>query len=182
MKKKFFALLLATLLIVCTVVTLVACDDKSSNDIGKLQINKKYIIKSTINSELTEQDIIDKSSQYLIYECYFIFYSDGTGIFVNNRITYQSTTVHCKYTLHFKYTYVNDDKSAVVCFYDSIEDNSTILSTKNPYVYSLNDWTTLLTVSKNVICTAGTSGYTYYINEDYAKELSNLNKKTDVTI
>lgn len=178
MKKKILSICLITLLLISAICICAACDNKSDNDIGKLQMNKKYIAKSTINSELTEQDILDRSSEYLTYEHYYIFYSDGTGICVYNDIDFHyNIRVHRKYTLHFKYTYVDNDKSAVVCFYDSVDDTSTVVSTNEPHAYPLKNWTTLLTVSQNVICTAGTSGYSYFVNEDYAKQLTHFNEK-----
>lgn len=177
MKKKILPIILLTILVIGAFGAFTACGDKGGNDVSKLQMNKKYIAHATVNSTLTEQDIIDKSSQYLVYEHYYVFYSDGTGILVNNRITFgDSSRVHCKYTLHFKYTYVDDDQSAVVCFYDSVENNSVVLSTNEPYAYSLSGWTTLFTVSKNVICAAGTNGYSFFINEEYAKQLTHLNE------
>lgn len=175
MKKRILSICLITLLLASVICLCTACD----NDVGELQMNKKYLLKSSVNNELTEQEIVENWSSYTTKtcECYFMFYSDGTGIFVKND-TYSN--IHRKYTVHFKYTYVDEDKSAVVCFYDSIEDNSVVISTGKPYEQDFTGWTTLLTVSKNVACSAGTSGYTFYLNEDYAKQLPNLNKTDEV--
>ena len=162
--------------------TLAACDSNDNGkNIGALKTEKKYLEESTVNSTLTEQDIIDSADDfYLTYQQYYIFHSNGTGEYVYNGIDYESGgyIVHAKYTIKFKYTYVDDDKSAIACFYDSLENNSTVIgdyNTGNPFPYSFNSWSRLITVSNDVLCLTGT-GYTFYVNEDYAKKLTNFNK------
>lgn len=127
-----------------------------SND-SKLAMNKLYIRSSDVRLDADEQET-------------YIFHSNGTGEYTYHR-DYDSSnsSIHQHYTIHFKYTYVDKDKSAVMCFYDSIErlegdDGS----------YTTTYWHSLVTISKNVLMTISTTvGYTYWINEDYLDDIPN---------
>ncbi len=145
MKKK---LIIFVSLIICSLALLLAlpaCD----NTAGSLQYDKKYIAEGHANN--------DK-------ERYYLFHSDGTGIYKYFSSGY---TYAYDYTVSFKYTYADEDKTAVVCLFDSVEYGS-----KDTEKSVSTDWSELLTVSKNVLCT--TNGY-FYINEDYLKEIPNFN-------
>lgn len=124
------------------------------NTDAKLAMDKRYISESDVRKDAEKQ-------------VYYIFHSDGTGEYTYH---YDGTYTHSHYILHFKYTYVDGDKSAVACFYDSIE------SLANDEGYKPVGWSELVTVSKNVLATVGTSGYVFWINEDYLEELTNFRK------
>lgn len=193
MKKKIFAMLFVLVLIATSITALVACDNAGGGkNISALQTEKKYHAESTVNSGLTEADILAQPGEYLQYQSYYVFHANGTGEYICNKVTddyYNNTLVkiHAKYTLRFKYTYVDDDKSAVVCFYDGLNNQSIIIEngykdeTDNigkPYDYDFTDWSKLVTVSKNVLCVTGT-GYTFYINEEFVKQIPNFNKSAE---
>ena len=124
-----------------------------------LQMNKKYIYTKSVNR------INDKQS-------YYVFYSNGTGKYREYSQTADGDVLNLDYTVTFKYTFADTDKSAVVCFFDSVEYGKANGSYE---VYTT--WTRLVTVSGNVLCWAGTYGYSFYINEDYLNStLTNFGK------
>lgn len=154
MKRKICVLFFLVICTVLSVSTLSACE----SNIGALQTDKKYIAEGDTKDPENEQR-------------YYIFYSDGTGKYIeydvdsNTAFSYYDTD----YTITFKYTYADDDKTAVVCFYDSVTYGS-----KQGGEYRVpTTWSVLLTVSKNVLCTTGGS---FYINEDYLETIPNFGK------
>ena len=184
MKKKIFAMLFVLVLIATSITALAACDKTGgSKNIGALQMEKKYLAEKTVNSGLTEEDILARPEEYLTYQSYFIFHSNGTGEYVCNKVSYElgGYEVNAKYTIRFKYVYADDDKSAVACFYDGLDNRSIILSNNKKgetYNYDFADWSSLITVSKYVLCVTG-AGYSFFINEDYVKQIPNFNKSTE---
>lgn len=151
MKKK---LVIFVSLIICSLALLLALSacDSPSNDGSDLQFDKKYIAKEHANKDT---------------EGYYLFHSDGTGIYKYYDEEYDYTV---DYTVSFKYTYADNDKTAVVCLFDSVKYGSKHSASS---LFNVGThWTSLLTVSKNVICTTGGN---VYINEDYLKEIPNFN-------
>lgn len=139
MKNKLVALVLAF----CAVFFafgLVSCGD----DNAELAFNTKYIAWRTAGDDKDEQS-------------YVIFYKNNTG-----EYRYYGGFLEYDYTIKFKYTYVDKDKSAVMCFYDSIEGKRI---SKDE-----NTWTAVFTVSKNALMANGSANYSYFINEKYLKE------------
>lgn len=153
MKRRFFAIFLATVACFGALFALSACGGVSS-----LQMNKKYI---------DEEYVKDAEAQ----QSYYLFRSNGTGIckfYYDYDSPYDpSGDFTVDYTVTFKYVYVDNQREAVVCFYDSVEYGEA--DTGEYKVVS--DWSVLLTVSRNVLCSAGTGGYTFYVNEDYLGEI-----------
>lgn len=153
MKRRFFAIFLATVACFGALFALSACGGVSS-----LQMNKKYI---------DEEYVKDAEAQ----QSYYLFRSNGTGIckfYYDYDSPYDpSEDFTVDYTVTFKYVYVDNQREAVVCFYDSVEYGEA--DTGEYKVVS--DWSVLLTVSRNVLCSAGTGGYTFYVNEDYLGEI-----------
>lgn len=151
--KKILAITMLLVVTLCCAFAFTACGSDA-----KLAMNKLYIRSSDVRLDADEQET-------------YIFHSNGTG-----ELTYHydydssSSAKHQHYTIHFKYTYVDKDKSAVMCFYDSLErlegdDES----------YNSTAWSSLVTVSKNVLMTISTTvGYIYWINEDYLEEIPNF--------
>lgn len=159
MKRTLSQILLCAVVTVLLVCTLSACGKKETpvDDIGVLQMDTKYILDSQINND----------NDSLLY---FIFHDDGTGEYRCYEKVSDST---CRdYTLIFKYTFVSGDKSAIVCFYDSVKYNQE--NHNSGVVYK--EWRTILNVSKNVLMRTTTSGFNFYVNENYAAEnLPNYN-------
>jgi len=156
MKKKIILAFVAAVIAVFACFAFTGCGAELGQDTD-LQMDKKYTWKEDEN---------DYS--------YVIFYSNGTGEYrvldvdTDPRFTYDDED----YLIKFKYTFVDSDDSAVVCFYDSVEYGA---KHGNPKISST--WTRLFTVSKNVLCYAGGSGYSFYINEDYLEStLTNFGK------
>lgn len=143
--KKIAVFLMLVVVTLCCAFAFTAC----GND-GKLAMDKRYIYEDDAKADSAEQRS-------------YIFHSKGTGEFTYH---YDSGSMHEHYVIHFKYTYADSDKSAVVCFYDSItrldgDDGS----------YTLTNWSRLVTISKNVLVTGAS---TYWINEDYLKTIPNF--------
>ena len=146
--KKIAIFLMLVVVTLCCAFAFTAC----GND-GKLAMDKRYIYEGDAKADSDEQRS-------------YIFHSRGTG-----EYTYHfddSYGSHYHYVIHFKYTYVDEDKSAVACFYDSItrldgDDGS----------YTSTTWSSLVIISKNVL-TTGSS--TFWINEDYLKTIPNYSK------
>ncbi|MCH5154104.1 MAG: hypothetical protein J1F71_02715 [Clostridiales bacterium] len=152
MKRKVLAMILALCLVI-SAFALTSCSD----DYDELALNTKYIATSDAGRESDEQS-------------YVIFYKNNTGVY---RYYYRGVSLSENYTLKFKYTYVDKDKSAVMCFYDSI-DGSYSSS------FSFHTWTTIFTVSKNGLMATGAAKNTYFVNEKYLKqELKNFGKKKE---
>lgn len=166
MKKKLCLILTLVIFTALAVIPFAACtgdngNSGSGNSEYALQTDKKYIRDDDTNKTAYEQN-------------YVLFRADGTG---ERRCYYiyngeEDSKYNEDYTIKFKYTYVDSDKSAVVCLFDSVEYGK-----KHPAGGDKvsSDWTALYTVSKNV-CAAGGSGYTFFINEDYLKQLPNFGK------
>lgn len=155
--KKIIAFVIITIVALICTFTFVACsntDDPTSSTQATLVMNKRYIHEEYVRSETKSQ-------------LSYIFHADGTG-----EYTYHDDYLgnyleeHNHYIIHFKYTYVDADKSAVVCFYDSIERLD-----GDDGKYTSTTWSVLLTVSKNVLAT---SASIFWINEDYLKTLSHF--------
>ena len=155
MKRKVLAMILALCLVI-SAFALTSCGD----DYDELAFNTKYI-------EVSDVGLEDADRQE-----YFIFYKNGTGAY-HYYYRYSSYDIASEYTIKFKYTYVDKDKSAVMCFYDSIDG-----SYSSSFSYST--WTRLVTVSKNCLTSSSTSSISYYVNEKYVKEeLKNFGKKKE---
>ena len=145
------------ILTLCCGLALTACG-KAEATAGTLAMNKRYI---------RESDVKEDSSKQISY----VFYSNGTGKYTYHY-DYESifNPEHSHYVITFQYTYADNDKSAVVCFYDSFE------ALEGNTTEALTDWSTLVTVSKNVLATTGSYGYTFWINEDYLKNIPNFGR------
>lgn len=156
MKKKFFMLLLAVALCLSTVLGLASCGD----DYDELQYNVKYIYQ--------DQYIRDENNNK---RTYFIFYDNNRGIY-----HYYSAFNQYEYTIKFKYTFVDKDKSTVMCYYDDMTFGDLHQWSTDKSKYS--DWYNMVTVSKNTLMrTTGTS-IGYFVNENYLKnEIPNFAKE-----
>lgn len=171
--KKLAVFTMMLIVAFCCAFGLTACGEKANTvgDDAALVINKRYIREYDANNkEKSEQE----SEQF-----YYVFYLNGTGELVRHY-DYNSSygdeySDHFHYSVHFKYTYVDSDKSAVVCFYDSFER----LEGDDGKASVSSDWSRLITVSKNLLATTGSGGYLFWINEDYLKTIPNFNVKTD---
>ncbi|MBD5132009.1 MAG: hypothetical protein HDT28_05405 [Clostridiales bacterium] len=153
MKKKLF-ILLALVLCLTPVFGLVAC-----NSDADLQCKVKYICD---DSNLRGEDDYKKE--------YVIFSKNGYGLYhyylehlASGSYYYESYTL--EYTIKFKYSYLDADKSTIACYYDSISygDKHTEEKPKNGH----NSWSKMFTVSKNLLMSS--DGKTF-INEDYLDE------------
>ncbi|MCH5147375.1 MAG: hypothetical protein J1F61_05175 [Clostridiales bacterium] len=143
--KKIAVFLMLVVVTLCCAFAFTACGSD-----GKLAMDKRYIFSSEVKKDAAEQSS-------------FVFHSNGTG-----EYTLHDDYSHAHYVIHFKYTYADSDKSAVVCFYDSIttldgDDGS----------YTSTNWSRLVTISKNVLVTGAS---TFWINEDYLKTIPNYSK------
>lgn len=182
MKKKIAAILLMLMLVLSCAAVLASCDNQKDNSQSGLTYGKKYIYERAIN--------VDDPETVIEYK----FNADGTGTFYYKDITkgYDNLTI-IEYTITFKYVFVDDDNSAVACFFHEAENKSrkaerTGMDENYNYIYSqfttpynleLSDWSRLVSVSKNVLAETLTTGIRKYVNEDYAKTLTNFNKPTD---
>ncbi|MCM1194654.1 MAG: hypothetical protein NC332_01835 [Firmicutes bacterium] len=174
MKKKIFAAIILCALLVGMLVSLTACGEE---EVITLQTDKKYVYEGLINNETTYEELI-ASNQFGTIQRYYVFHDDGTGEYFLDSVAYiGSSSVHYKFTLYFKYTFADDEKSAVVCFFDRCDNKSVKIKDGSAFDVSFENWSELFTVSENVISLVTTGGYSFFINEDYAKTLTNFNKK-----
>ncbi len=150
MKKIATVVIMIIAALICS-FSFVAC---SNTDVS-LAMDKRYIYDGAVNKDAEKQ-------------IFYVFHRDSTGEYTYH---YDGTYEHYHYIIHFKYTYVDGEKSAVVCLYDSLErldgDDGSSISTR---------WSELVSASKNVLATVGSKGYIFWINEDYLKELPNFGK------
>ena len=170
--KKLLATLLSAMLICTALITVLAgCDSGSNGEGGNsagssdssksvLQLEKRYLYAEDIGSNPT----------------YYIFHADGTGEYVYHYDYFSVDADHPSnndirrhYTVHFKYTYADVDNGSVVCFYDSVTYHA---ENREPEDVRAN-WARYLSVSENVLVKEESSGFLYYVNEDYARTLTN---------
>lgn len=156
MKRKLCALLLFVAVAAFSVCSLSACD-KDEDDLG-LKMGVRYIRSNLVNAGNDAE------------EHYLVFHSNGTGEYVYKHTYsyYAGETSRYNYTITFKYTYTDAEKSTVVCFYDSISYGEDHNQSKN----SRADWSMTIGVSKNVLI-ALDSASSMYINENYIKNIPN---------
>lgn len=155
MKNKLF-ILLALVLCLTPVLGLVACGD---DDVA-LEYKVRYICD---DNYMRSEDGYKKT--------YLTFNKDGYGYY-HRYYRYDSFSNITEYTIKFKYTFVDSDKSTVACFYDSISYSDNHTSGTGNY----DNWSGVYTVSKNVLMSL--SGTTY-INENYLKKEISKYKKGD---
>lgn len=180
MKKRVLAILFAIALVATCLFTLAACEEEKVEDYG-IVYGKKYILGSDIHEKATEQHY------YIFYRngmCKYHSYSKDVG--ANN-----SYIIVRDYTVQYRFTFVDEDKSTIVYFYDGVTDDSTFTDAsgnvttlkesdywkQSEFAYEYlpdTDDSSLITVSKNVLCTVGTYGYAFYVNEDYVSNLPNF--------
>ena len=156
MKKKTFSVIAAIVACLCALFAFAACGSSTESPSDSLEYGKKYIHEDDVNSEK--------------YQRYIIFNKDNTGeyyyYYVYKNENYPEYDYVRHYTVKFKYTYADLDKTAVVCFYDSVEyekdDTEKEIS---------SNWSSFYTVSPNVLIDSGNS---YFINEDYLSNIPNF--------
>ncbi len=150
--KKLLSLLLAVTAAIGCLLVFSACGSDT-----ELQMNTRYIHEAHTRDSLEQQR-------------YLLFTSDGVGIYhYYDESTYSGIT---DYTVTFKYSFADSDKSAVICFFDSVKFGEKHTGSKD---FS-TDWNWLLTVSGNVLASAGSYGYTFYISENYLPQIPNYGK------
>ncbi len=122
----------------------------SGGEMGTLELNKKYIHESYVQ---------DKDGNY----SYYIFTSADEGEHHYYYAGIDSNSRIYSYTIHFRYKIVGE---MAHCFFDSVEygvdDTEKSVS---------SDWTSSLGADVDFLMQ--TNG-TYYINEDYLKEIPNF--------
>ncbi len=116
-----------------------------------LQYGVRYICE---NDNIRSEDDYQKT--------YMTFSKNGYGTY---HFYYDSdyTNYIDDYTIKFKYSYLDDDKSTIACFYDSISYGEKNTAPKGDH----SDWDGIITVSKNVLMSLSS---TKFINEEYLDE------------
>ena len=139
--KKSIIVLIVLMLCFTLLFAFTACN----NNDGDLQYGVKYT-----RNRLDEND-----------PDYYVFDKNGTG-----EYHYKSGAGIC--IIHFKYTFLDNDKSTVICYYNGFENTST----SSTDTTSNNGWCKRFLVSKNTILEPiGNDAYAYYINENYLGEI-----------
>ena len=154
MKKRLCLILTLVIITVLAVIPFTACTDDGEY---ALKTDKKYIRESDINQETSGQN-------------YVLFRTNGTGEYKYLYISSVSSDYNEDYKINFKYVYADSDKSTVICLFDSIQFGKNHPNNITGYY----DWSKMFTVSKDVVCSVGGTGYTMYINEDFIKEIPNF--------
>lgn len=151
MKKKILGAAFCIIAAVMLFCVFAGCSRTASGgEMGTLELNKKYIHESYVQ---------DKDGNY----SYYIFTSADEGEHHYYYAGIDSNSRIYSYTIHFRYKIVGE---MAHCFFDSVE-------------YGVDD--TEKSVSSNWSSSLGadvdflmlTNG-TYYINEDYLKEIPNF--------
>ena len=155
--KKILSAMLTVLLLGC-VFGLAGCKDEQASPAGEdmgLVMGKRYIYEYMLSANSTEERA-------------FIFSADGTGKYVY-KYESENEINNSHYEIYFKYTYTDDFKSEVICFFDGYKrlDGKTNAPCQT-------SWSIMIAVSKNVLMSVGSSGYSYYINEDYVATIPNF--------
>lgn len=180
MKKRILTIIFVVTLLATSLAALAACDEKPADDLN-LVYNKKYIYQKEVRFE-------EKEQQYYIFQedgtCTFHFYQKKTS-------TSSGNIVELEYIVHYRYAFADNSKSAIVYFYDSVDDQSSYttpdgvttkfstlteeeLNSIYPYKYLPNESASrLLTVSKDILSYVEYSGYIFYINEDFIDSIPN---------
>ena len=165
MKKFLTKLILSVACVTALATCLVGCGENNGGTAGdtpSLRYNSKYYTETSGPEE---------------ERGYYTFSANGTGKYYN-YYHYESSysgDITENYTVSFKYTYTNADKTRIACFYDGVtytdKDNQKDVS---------SSWTHVLEVSENVLLSQGQYGYYIAaINEEYLKQLPNFGKETD---
>ena len=151
MKRKFSAAVFCIFAAAMLFCAFAGCSKTSSGgEMGTLELNKKYIHESYVQ---------DKDGNY----SYYIFTSADEGEHHYYYAGIDSNGRIYSYTIHFRYKIVGE---MAHCFFDSVEygvdDTEKTVS---------SDWTSSLGADVDFLMQ--TNG-TYYINEDYLKEIPNF--------
>lgn len=176
--KKFFALML--LAVTCCVAALslfVGCSDEehATDSPDSLQFNVKYYYYEDIHNNQNGS------------ATYYIFYSNGTCMRYSQsgHTSYLDGYVkEVEYKTYYKYTYLDEQKTGVMCFFDSIKttyynsDGSIYHIDTEPSSAEQKEYS-VLSVSKNILMSSGLYSSSYYINENYIKEIPNFYPKED---
>lgn len=156
MKKFLTKLILAAACTTALATCLVGC---GGNGAGGLKFNSKYYVDASGATEERSYYTFDKNGTGEYYYYYFSSYSS----YIDN------------YSISFKYTYTNADKTQIACFYDSVKYTGSD-TRKNVSSY----WRCVLNVSENVLTSTGQGGeYVEAVNEEYLKQIPNYGKNTD---
>ena len=151
MKKKILGAAFCIIAAVMLFCVFAGCSRTASGgEMGTLELNKKYIHESYVQ---------DKDGNY----SYYIFTSADEGEHHYYYAGIDSNSRIYSYTIHFRYKIVGE---MAHCFFDSVEygvdDTEKTVS---------SDWTSSLGADVDFLMQ--TNG-TYYINEDYLKEIPNF--------
>ena len=185
--KKLLAVIMTATLLVCALLAVASCG--KDGEYG-LVYEKKYVDSDCVYQK-TEEGSKAEEHRY----GYYLFHKDGTLKYhVESTETKQTgwddatqspitAKYYVKYDVYYKYTFVDDDHSAVFITFDRFEDNTTdekgtSISCEEVISYFYYPKERLITVSKNVLCYVSSS-YSFYINEDYVKQIPNYNKPAE---
>ena len=151
MKKKILGVAFCIIAAVMLFCVFAGCSRTASGgEMGTLELNKKYIHESYVQ---------DKDGNY----SYYIFTSADEGEHHYYYAGIDSNSRIYSYTIYFRYKIVGE---MAHCFFDSVEygvdDTEKTVS---------SDWTSSLGADVDFLMQ--TNG-TYYINEDYLKEIPNF--------
>lgn len=162
-------------------ISFVGCSDpspatnnpSSSDSSYSLQFDTKYYYY---------QDMHDNKNRNAVY---FIFYSNGTCTRFSHRDAYSSSSYFSRDTdveMYYKYTYLDEQKTGIVCFIDGIketeyDDGGSVYNVNTSLSPSYEKDYYIFSISKDVVMSTGEYGYTFYINENYAREIPNFYPK-----
>ncbi len=150
MKKRRFWLILLACLSLCLCL-FAGCSKKPNLDFG-VKYYSEYDISEGKDKEEWK---------------YYRFNKNGTGEYYYYNAYGEKIE---DYTIIFKYTVVDKDSEAVACFYDGIKygDKHNV---EWDYTNHPQKWSSLLTVSDDVLMTKGGS---LFIGENYLEEIPNF--------
>lgn len=174
MKKSILVLVILALCLT-SLFALTACN---KDEDYSLTFDEKYVYSITYHQITAELEIEDQ---------YYIFKKDGTGIYgylstqTNTNIYVNGSSHHYDeykygYSIFFKYTYLDNDKSTIMAFYDGITYNEDNTVSPENFTTDHSGWKKMILISKNV-CVDSDSSMKKFIREGYLKEVPNFDYK-----
>lgn len=169
--KKLIRVLALTVACCAAATAFVGCADKktASGSPDSLVFDTKYYYMTDIhNNKNGEAE-------------YYIFYADGTCMsYSQSGSTYIGEyTKQVEYRTYYKYTYVDEQKTGIMCFFDSksntyFNNDGSVDRVDTTPTSNQQKQYQIFSISKNILINAGAYGTYYYINENYVDEIPNF--------
>ena len=174
LKKRLLAGVAAVALCVSVMAACVGCGNRNSGGTADTNKSETTVIQ-TVTSPLKFNSKYYTDMEGTAEERgYYTFSENGTGkCYYYYFFQYKDTLEIENYTISFKYTYTNADKTQIACFYDGVS-----YTAKDNQKDARADWSRIFDVSEDVLISMSQYGrYVAAVNEEYLKQIPNYGKK-----